>query len=66
MNLNQLGEAILGEDEAEKRIQAILDRIKDPECVYFSVKISVHFQPNPSRRLRGECRGNQNSPTQTL
>ena len=43
MNLNQLGEAILGEGEAEKRIQAILDRIADPECTYFSVKISAIF-----------------------
>ncbi len=43
MNLNQLGEAILGEGEAEKRIEAILDRIADPECTYFSVKISAIF-----------------------
>ena len=43
MNLNQLGEAILGEGEAENRIQAILDRIADPECTYFSVKISAIF-----------------------
>lgn len=43
MNLNQLGEAILGEAEAEKRIQAVLNRITDPECTYFSVKISAIF-----------------------
>ena len=43
MNLNQLGEAILGEEEAEKRIQTVLDRIADPECSYFSVKISAIF-----------------------
>jgi RHH-type proline utilization regulon transcriptional repressor/proline dehydrogenase/delta 1-pyrroline-5-carboxylate dehydrogenase len=40
MNLNQLGEAILGEGEAEKRIQAILERIADPDIIYVSVKIS--------------------------
>lgn len=43
MNLNQLGEAILGEAEAENRMRAILDRIADPDCVYFSVKISAVF-----------------------
>ena len=43
MNLNLLGEAILGEDEAEKRIVALLERIADPDCTYFSVKISAIF-----------------------
>jgi len=43
MNLNQLGEAILGEVEAEHRIQAILDRIADPDASYVSVKISAIF-----------------------
>jgi len=43
MNLNQLGEAILGEAEAEHRIQVILDRITDPDVNYISVKISAIF-----------------------
>ncbi len=43
MNLNLLGEAILGEGEAEKRIQAILGRIADPNVTYVSVKISAIF-----------------------
>lgn len=43
MNLNQLGEAILGEDEAEKRITAVLHRIASPDCDYLSVKISAIF-----------------------
>ncbi|MBK1882246.1 bifunctional proline dehydrogenase/L-glutamate gamma-semialdehyde dehydrogenase [Luteolibacter pohnpeiensis] len=43
MNLNQLGEAILGEEEAEKRIQAVIERIKSPDCDYLSVKISAIF-----------------------
>lgn len=43
MNLNLLGEAILGENEAHKRVAAILERIADPDCVYFSVKISAIF-----------------------
>jgi RHH-type proline utilization regulon transcriptional repressor/proline dehydrogenase/delta 1-pyrroline-5-carboxylate dehydrogenase len=43
MNLNQLGEAILGEEEAEKRISAVLARIASPDCNYLSVKISAIF-----------------------
>lgn len=43
MNLNQLGEAILGEDEAEKRMTAVLARIASPDCDYISVKISAIF-----------------------
>lgn len=43
MNLNQLGEAILGEDEAENRMKAVLARIESPECDYLSVKISAIF-----------------------
>ncbi len=40
MNLNQLGEAILGEDEAERRLQAVLGRLRTPGIDYISVKIS--------------------------
>ena len=43
MNLNQLGEAILGEAEAEKRMSAVLARIASPDCDYLSVKISSIF-----------------------
>jgi RHH-type proline utilization regulon transcriptional repressor/proline dehydrogenase/delta 1-pyrroline-5-carboxylate dehydrogenase len=43
MNLNQLGEAILGEDEAERRMSAVLARIASPDCDYLSVKISAIF-----------------------
>lgn len=43
MNLNQLGEAILGEEEAGKRIQAVIARIAAPDCDCFSVKISSIF-----------------------
>ena len=41
LNLNQLGEAILGEGEAEKRLQANLDRLADPETDHISVKFSA-------------------------
>jgi len=43
LNLNQLGEAILGEEEAERRLQANLDRLADPDVEYVSVKISSVF-----------------------
>lgn len=43
MNFNQLGEAILGEGEAENRMRAILARLESPDCNYLSVKISAIF-----------------------
>ena len=43
MNINQLGEAILGEQEAENRMQQVLDRLASPDCEYISVKISAVF-----------------------
>ena len=43
MNINQLGEAILGEYEAENRLKQILDRLADPDCNYISVKISAIY-----------------------
>ena len=43
MNINQLGEAILGEHEAEHRIQDVLNNLADPEINYISVKISSIF-----------------------
>ncbi len=41
MNLNQLGEAVLGEGEAQRRLQAILARLASQDCDYLSVKISA-------------------------
>ncbi len=43
MNLNQLGEAVLGEEEASDRLRANLARLADPEVDYISVKISAVF-----------------------
>lgn len=43
MNLNQLGEAILGEEEAAHRLKTNLARLADPQCEYISVKISAIF-----------------------
>ncbi|MBP7951435.1 MAG: bifunctional proline dehydrogenase/L-glutamate gamma-semialdehyde dehydrogenase [Verrucomicrobiales bacterium] len=42
-NLNQLGEAVLGEEEAERRMQAILTHLKESSVTYISVKISAIF-----------------------
>lgn len=43
MNLNQLGEAVLGEEEAAKRLHANLARLAEPDVDYISVKISAIF-----------------------
>ena len=40
LNLNRLGEAILGEEEAERRFRANLDLLADPKVDYVSVKVS--------------------------
>ncbi len=41
VNVNVLGEAILGDDEADHRLATVLDRIARPEVTYVSVKISA-------------------------
>lgn len=41
INLNHLGEAILGEEEAQRRLQLYLDDLARPEVDYISVKIST-------------------------
>jgi len=40
INFNQLGEAVLGDREAERRFQAYLDRLASPDIRYVSVKLS--------------------------
>ncbi len=48
VNLNHLGEAILGEEEAETRLQTYLEDLSKPEVEVISVKISTIFsQINP-------------------
>lgn len=42
-NLNHLGEAILGEEEAERRLQTYLEDLSRPEIEYISVKISTIY-----------------------
>ncbi len=43
MNINHLGEAVLGEDEARVRLQTYLEDLKNPEIEYISVKISTIY-----------------------
>ncbi|WP_395745644.1 bifunctional proline dehydrogenase/L-glutamate gamma-semialdehyde dehydrogenase [Prosthecobacter sp.] len=43
INLNHLGEAVLGEAEAERRLEAVLEHLADPLVRYMSVKISAIF-----------------------
>lgn len=43
LNINYLGEAILGEGEAQRRLEAYLDLLANPEIEYISVKISSIF-----------------------
>lgn len=40
INLNHLGEAVLGEEEAANRLAAVLGHLSDPAVSYVSVKIS--------------------------
>lgn len=41
VNLNHLGEAILGDEEAQKRLETYIDDLSKPEIDYISVKIST-------------------------
>jgi RHH-type proline utilization regulon transcriptional repressor/proline dehydrogenase/delta 1-pyrroline-5-carboxylate dehydrogenase len=43
LNLNQLGEAILGEGEAERRMKSYLDLLARSDVEYISVKVSSIF-----------------------
>jgi RHH-type proline utilization regulon transcriptional repressor/proline dehydrogenase/delta 1-pyrroline-5-carboxylate dehydrogenase len=40
LNFNELGEAVLGEREAQNRLEANLGRLADPGCDHISVKLS--------------------------
>ncbi len=41
VNVNLLGEAVLGEDEAKRRLDALVEMVRRPEVDYVSVKISA-------------------------
>ena len=43
MNINHLGEAVLGEEEAVKRMQSYLRDMEDPDIEHISIKISTLY-----------------------
>jgi len=43
VNLNHLGEAVLGEEEAKKRLEVYLDDLTHPDIDYISVKMSTLY-----------------------
>ena len=43
LNLNHLGEAILGEEEAKRRLSIYLEDLSKPEVEYVSIKVSTIF-----------------------
>jgi RHH-type transcriptional regulator, proline utilization regulon repressor / proline dehydrogenase / delta 1-pyrroline-5-carboxylate dehydrogenase len=48
MNINHLGEAVLGEEEAGRRLDINIDDMKNPQIEYISVKIStIYSQIHP-------------------
>ncbi len=48
VNINHLGEAVLGEDEARHRLQTYIRDLQDPSVEYTSVKIStIYSQIHP-------------------
>ena len=51
LNLNQLGEAILGEGEAARRLDAYLALLAREDVEYISVKVSSVFEPDRPGRL---------------
>ncbi len=51
MNINHLGEAVLGEDEARRRLDSYLRDMKDPDIEVISVKISTIYSQISSLAL---------------
>lgn len=48
VNINLIGEAVLGQDESEERIQKYIKALRNPDIDYVSIKISTIFsQINP-------------------
>ncbi len=41
LNINLLGEAVLGDREADRRLDAVIDRLRRPDVTYVSVKPSA-------------------------
>lgn len=43
VNINIIGESVLGEEEAKKRVQKYIETLKNPDIDYLSIKISTIF-----------------------
>jgi RHH-type transcriptional regulator, proline utilization regulon repressor / proline dehydrogenase / delta 1-pyrroline-5-carboxylate dehydrogenase len=43
MNINHLGEAVLGEQESAKRLETYISDMEDPDVEYISIKISTVY-----------------------
>jgi RHH-type transcriptional regulator, proline utilization regulon repressor / proline dehydrogenase / delta 1-pyrroline-5-carboxylate dehydrogenase len=43
VNLNHLGEAVLGEEEASRRLSLVLEHLQNPAVTYVSIKVSTIF-----------------------
>ena len=43
MNINHLGEAVLGEEEASRRLKTYSEDLRNPEIEYISIKISTIY-----------------------
>jgi len=43
VNINIIGESVLGEKEAKKRVQKYIETLKNPDIDYLSIKISTIF-----------------------
>jgi len=43
MNINHLGEAVLGEEEARRRLKTYIEDMQDPDVEYISVKVSTLY-----------------------
>ena len=52
MNINHLGEALLGEKEARRRLDTYIEDMKNPEIEYISVKISTIYSQITAHCLR--------------
>ena len=57
MNVNFLGEALLGEEEAERRLEAYLEALQLPEIEVLSVKISTIYSQISSLAFEAHGRG---------
>ncbi|WP_430866715.1 proline dehydrogenase family protein [Demequina aurantiaca] len=46
LNVNLLGEAVLGKREAQRRVEATLELIRNPDVDYVSIKVSAAIAPH--------------------